>query len=167
MITGGLVKDDMNLGADQRSANYMGGAQEAGRGLIGQDDNFSQGLGFGDQAMSAAIKSKYNAKYNLGENRLAHEMKKAGQDDQIKKLQVTSQLASEEHQMNLQKEILRRKKIQAKKAARGQIIGQVLGITGAVAGGVIGAAAGGAGAPMGAMAGYQAGTALGGAVGSM
>jgi hypothetical protein len=120
----------------------------------------NQSLNYGDQALSSAIRNKYMGRYSQGERRLAQTMRSAGQDDYLKKLQVTADMASQEHQMNLQKEILRQKKAQAKKAARGQVLGTVLGITGAVAGGFVGGGAG-------AMAGYQLGSGIGGAAGSM
>lgn len=134
---------------------------QAGRGLLNTPDTMNQSLNYGDQAMSSAIRGKYMGKYSQGERRLAQTMRSAGQEDYIKKLQVTAELAGQEHQMNLQKEILRQKRAQAKKAARGQVIGTVLGITGAVVGGVTTMN------PAGAAAGYQLGAGIGGAAGSM
>lgn len=156
--TQGLVNDLRGDSAGATTQRYMQAGQEASRGLLNAPDNFNSGLNYGDQAMTKAIQAKHSQKYSMGEQRLAQTMRSAGQDDYLKKLQVTADLAGQEHQQNLQKEILRQKQAQANKAARGAVVGQVLGITGAVVGGVVsgGAAAG---------AGYMAGNALGNAIG--
>jgi len=159
----GLLKDNQGSSAAANTSNYMNAASEA-RGLLNAPDNFNRGMSYGDEAMSKAIRNKGSQKYSMGERRLANEMRKGGQDDYVKKLQITSQLANEEHQINVQKEIMRQKQEQARKAARGQVIGTVLGITGAVAGGMM---TGGAGAGAGAMAGYQIGSGVGNMAGGM
>ena len=158
--TQGLVNDLRGDSAGATSERYMAPGREAARGLLSAPDNFNSGLSYGDQAMTKAIQSKHAQKYSLGERRLAQTMNSAGQDDYLKKLQVTADMAGQEHQMNLQKEILRQKEAQANKRARGAVVGQVLGITGAI---VAGAYTGGAGAAAGYAAGNAAGNMIGGA----
>ncbi len=157
LATRGLVTD-----TPKGPQDYASGGIQAGRGLLEAKDNFNSGINYGDQAMSQAIKQKFGQKQQMGERRMAQEMRSAGQNDYLKKLQVVSQMADQEHQINVQKRILREKQEQAKKAARGAMVGQVLGIAGAVGGAMIP----GAGAA-GAVAGYQVGNAAGNAVGGM
>lgn len=142
-----------------RAANYSGGTDVA-RGLLNRPDHFSQSLGGGDPAMSAAIRSKYAGNFERSANRLNFDNVKNANADHLKKLEVATQMANEEHQMNFQKEMMRKKAAQAKAAMRGQLVGSVLGIVGGAAG------AGMGGGPAG-MAGGQAlgqgvGTAIGG-----
>lgn len=140
-------------------AEHYGGGIAQGQGLINRPDNFNQGLSFGDQAMSQAIKAKYQG-MNLAPQSMALESKRMAQDSHLNKLNMASQLAADEANMNLQKEILRQKKKQAQKAMRGQVIGSILGIGGAAAGVALGGAAGG-------MAGFAAGQGVGQAVGGL
>lgn len=160
--TQALVQDVSRDSASGMGSRYMDAGRSAGRGLLSSGpDTFSQNLGGSDQAMGQAIRAKYMQKYSQGERKLAHEMNKAGQNDYLKKLAVTSDLANQEHQLNVQKEMLKQKQKAAKKAARGQIVGQVLGIAGAVVGGVASL-----GNPAAIYAGYQVGNAAGNAAGS-
>lgn len=143
-----------------RAANYGSGTETA-RGLLNRPDTFSEGIGGGDPAMSQAIRAKYTSGFNRNVDRMnLQNLKKAG-DDHLKKLEVATQMANEEHKMNFEKEMARKKAAQAKAAMRGQLLGSVLGIVGGVAGGV---ATGGN--PMGIMAGAQLGSGTGQAIGS-
>lgn len=143
-------------------------AQNEAQGLINRPDNYSQGLSFGDQALSQAIRGKYIGQNAPQQERLKFESSKMARESHLNKLAMANQLAADEAQMNLQKEILRQKKKQAAKAARGQILGTVLGIGAGVGGAVLGgAASGGLGAAAGGMAGYQLGAGVGQAVGGM
>ena len=140
-----------------RFNNYAGG-NETARGLLNQPDNFTEGLGRGADPMQAAIRSKYNANYSRAQEHLNLNMLKNANADHLKKLEVATQLAGQEHEMNMQKELMRKKRAQASQMMRGQIIGSVLGIAGGVGGAALG------GAP-GAMAGYQIGSGTGQAMG--
>ncbi len=138
--------------------NYAQGAQSAGRGLLNSHDNFNSGLSYGDRATTAAIKSRYDRQYQQSENKLKLDVMKNAQSDHIRNLQVAGQAAGQEVALNKEKAILKWKKEQADKKARGQVIGTTLGIVG----GVVGAIYGG---PAGAGAGYALGSGVGSAVG--
>lgn len=138
---------------------YTSGNAEA-RGLLAQPENFNQGLSFGDRATSDAIKGKYMQSYAHKESQLNNKMLQSADQDHVRKLQNAANMAGEEVELNKQKEILRHKKAQAARAARGAVLGQVLGITAGVVAGVY---TGGAGAGAGYMAGNAAGNAIGGA----
>jgi hypothetical protein len=116
--------------------------------------------------LSQAIRSKYAGEFDRSMGRLKFDNVKAANTDHLKKLEVATQMANEEHAMNFQKEMQRKKMAQAKKAMRGQLVGSVLGIVGGVVGGVVaGAGTLGIGAAAGASAGYAAGQGLGQAIG--
>jgi hypothetical protein len=141
-----------------RHTDYMGGEQAA-RGLLNTPDSYSGGLSYGDSATRDAIRSKAFGGFEKAHAHLSIETLKNADQDHLKKLEVASSMANEEYQMNMQKEILRKKQAQAKQMARGALVGSVLGIVGGVTGGAAG------GAP-GAMAGYQLGSGVGNAAGS-
>jgi hypothetical protein len=158
------VTDFSNLAASdstaQRHSNYMGGT-EAARGLLNSPDSYSGGLSYGDSAVRDAIRQKGVGSFNQSQNRLSIETLKRADQDHVKKLEVASQMANEEFQMNMQKEILRKKQAQAKQMARGAMVGSVLGIVGAVGGASVpGAGVGGA------IAGNRLGEGFGTAIGS-
>jgi hypothetical protein len=140
------------------ASNYTGGTERA-RGLLNSTDNFSENLGGGANPMQDAIRQKYAGGFERNQNRVDFEALKGAKNDHLKKLQVATEMAGQEHQMNFEKEMQRKKMANAKAAMRGQIMASVLGI----AGGVGGAALGG---PAGAAAGYQLGSGTGQAVGS-
>ncbi len=141
--------------------SYTQGGVSAGRGLLNSPgtDKFNSGLSFGDQATTAAIKSRYSQQYDRGEGELKLEALKNAQSDHIRNLSVASQAAGQEVEMNKQKAILKWKIDQQNKKARGAILGTTLGIVGGVVAGVY---TGGTGTA----AGYAAGSAVGNAVGS-
>ncbi len=139
---------------------YTQDAKAAGRGLLNAPSNFNNSMSYGDQATSAAIKSRYDQQYNRSEKAIDLQAIRGAQEDHVRNLQVASQAAGQEVELNKQKAILKWKKEQADKVARGQILGTTLGIVG----GVVGAIYGG-GAP-GATAGYGIGSGVGNAVGS-
>lgn len=142
--------------------NYMGATPSA-VGLLNKTDNFSKGLGGGsDSAMQMAIRNKYAGEYHRKQERLNLDMLKNANTDHLRKLQTASDLAGQEHQLNMQKEIMRKKQAQAKQAMRAQLVGTVLGIVGGVAGGAM---TGGAGTGAGIMAGQALGTGVGTAIG--
>lgn len=140
-------------------AQKYGSAIQEGQGLINRPDNYNQGLSFGNQALSQAIRNKYQGQ-NLQPQAMALESRRMATESHLNKLNMASQLAADEANMNLQKEILRQKKKQAQRAARGQVLGAVLGIGGAIAGGAV---TGGNAA--GIMAGASAGQGVGQAMG--
>lgn len=141
-----------------RASNYNSGTETA-RGLLNRPDSFNAGLGGGDTAMSAAIRSKYAGNFERSVDRMSVSNLKAASADHLKKLEVAAQMAGEEHRMNVEKEMARKKAAQMKSAMRGQLVGSVLGIVGGVAGAVYGG-------PAGAMAGAQLGQGAGQAIGS-
>lgn len=138
--------------------DYTGGNAEA-RGLLNKPDNFNQGLSFGDRAQSDAIKSKYTQQYAHKESELNNKMLQNADADHVRKLQNASNLATEEIELNKQKQILQYKKQQASKAARGAVLGHVLGVVGGVTAGYFTA---GTGTGAGFAAGEAAGNAIGG-----
>lgn len=144
-------KDDANASsANQRTADYGAGMQTA-RGLIGPDTNFESRLG---NPMQEAIRTKYAREYDNTERALSAKLRRAGQDDHLKKLSVANQLAEEESVMNMRKAELERKKRAMKRQARAGVIGTALGLVGAAAGAAIGG-------PAGASAGYMIGAGTG------
>ncbi len=146
------------------ASSYGSGAGEA-RGLL-NSGNFNQGLSYGDSATSSAIKSRYMTSYGLGEKQLSLENIKNAQTDHLRNLNVATQAAGQEVEMNKQKALIKWQIEQQNKKARGAVLGTVLGITGAVVGGVVaGAGSLGVGAVGGAAAGYAAGNAAGNAIG--
>lgn len=154
----GLIESGQETG-QQAGQRYMQAGSEAGRGLLGREDNYNQGLAYGDRAISDAIKSKYMQQYGKAEKKLNTQVLLKADQDKVKELNLTSQLANEEVELNKQKDMLKWKKKQADKKARGNVLGTVLGIT---VGTVAGIYSGGSGAA----AGYAAGNAAGQAIGS-
>lgn len=140
-------------------ANQYNSGLSSGRGLLNQQSNTNQGLAYGDQATSDAIKSRYMKDYQRTENKIKLDNVRNAQEDHIRNLQMASNAAGQEVEQNKQKSILKWKIDQANKASRGQALGTVLGIVGGVAGGVTGGAAG-------AGAGFAAGSGIGNAYGS-
>lgn len=142
-----------------RAADYGSGTETA-RGLLNSGDNgFTAGLGGENQAMSQAIKAKYGGTFNRAQDRLNVDNLKNAKADHLKKLEVATQMATQEHQMNFEKEMQRKKMAQMAKAMRGQVVGSVLGIVGAGAGAFFGG-------PAGMMAGAALGQGAGQAIGS-
>lgn len=135
--------------------NYNQGSQNAS-GLMNDSGSFDRGLASQNPEMSA-IKQKYNTDFGRNQKRLSLSLMKQGEEDHLRKVQIANQMASEEMQINQQKEMLKWQRKQAKKMARAQTIGSVLGIVGAGAGlATTGTAAGG-------MVGYSIGQGVGGA----
>lgn len=154
----GLVNEGLNTSNHQVADKYNAGNQQA-RGLLNSPSNFNQGLNYGDQVQSDAIKSRYNQAYGRQEQSLTLKNMMNADQDHVKQLQAASQLAGQEVETNKQKALLKNKIEQANKRARGQMLGSILGITGAVGGAYLG---GGAGAGAGFQAGAAAGNAIGG-----
>ncbi len=141
--------------SNQDVANsYGGAAMAAGRGLLNAPNHTNNALSYGDQATSAAIKSRYDQKYTQQENGLKLDVMKNAQSDHLRNLQSATQMASQEVEQNRQKALLKWKIDQANKKARGEILGTTLGIVGGVVGGIYGG-------PAGAMGGYAAGQGVG------
>jgi len=136
--------------------SYSSGGQ--GQGLLNAHSNFDSSLGFSNPE-SDAIKSRYMPQFQRSEQQLSLDNIKGAQQDHIRNLQVATQAAGQEVELNKQKAILRNKIEQQNRAARGAVLGQTLGIVGGVVGAIYG------GAP-GAMAGYQLGSGAGNAIGS-
>lgn len=153
---GRLVKDSGNESTGSLQNKYLGGAEQTARGLLKADDSAEKRMGM--NPMSEAIKRKYNQKFSGEFERLKRDTMKGAQIDHMKKLEMASNLANEEHEFNMERERIKAEMKKARKAARGAILGNVLGI----AGGVVGAVYGG---PAGAAAGYQLGSGAGNAVG--
>ncbi len=144
----------------QVANSYAAPAQEASRGLLNSHDNFNNGLSYGDQATSAAIKSRYLPQQNQAANQLKIDTMKNADADHIRNLQTATAAAGQEVELNKQKALLKWKIDQADKKARGAILGTTLGIVGGVVAGVY---TGGTGAA----AGYAAGQGIGQAAGGM
>lgn len=152
---GDLVSDNRtNSGVAQ---DYMRGA-DVGKGLLTQNDTYGSGLAYGNP-MSQAIKQRAMSDYNSQYKDISNRALRAASEDHIRNLASATQMASEEVQMNRQKEMLKNQIDQANKRARGQVLGTVLGITGGIAGAYVGG-------PAGAAAGYSAGQGVGNMVGS-
>lgn len=153
----GLVKESGDETTGSLGQNYMQGVEKPARGLLKTDDSQEQRMGM--NPMSEAIKRKFNQNFNSNQRRLVHDTKMDAQVDHLKKLEVASNLASEEHAMNVEKDRVKKERARAKRAARGQVLGSVLGIAGGVVGAVYG---GGAGAMAGSALGQGVGNAVGG-----
>lgn len=156
---GGLINEGNSTDANKLAQNYGSGISE-GRGLLNRPDNFNQNTAYGDPATTGAIRAKYSQQYEQGARELSTKVMAQAHSDQIQKLTVASQLADQEVAMNKEKALLRDKKKQADRKARGQVLGHVLGIVGGVVAGIY---TGGAGAAAGFAAGEGAGNAIGGA----
>ncbi len=152
------VKEQVGQSNHDLANTYGQQAQTAGRGLLNSHDNFNNGLSYGDAATTAAIKGRYEQKYKQSENALSLDTMTKANADHIRNLQVATNAAGQEVEMNKQKAILKWKIQQAEKKARGAVVGNVLGIVG----GVVGAVYGG---PAGAGAGYALGQGVGTAAG--
>jgi len=121
-------------------------------GLLNQSDNMNQNLSFGDQALSTAIRGKYSKPFQVQQQGMQNKMKLDARNEHFEKVRVAHELASQEAQTNFQKELIKYKQKQQKRAQRQQLVGSVLGIVGGVAGGIMGGPAG----AKGGMAGGQA-----------
>lgn len=155
--TEGLINQGLTSTPEKEYQNLSQGTDTSG--LLTQPDNFNQGLSFGDQALSSAIRGKYSRPFQLEQSGLQNKMKLDARNEHFQKILTAHKMASEEAAMNFQKELLKYKQKQAKKAQRGQIVGQVLGLVGGVVGGVYGGAGGAAG---GMAAGNMVGNSAGG-----
>lgn len=165
------IHDNIDTGVHQTNAsvaeNYSSG-NAAARGLLNAPVQTNSNLAYGDQAMSRAIQSKYMNQFNRDQNQLNTSIMKNASADHIRNLQVATQSASQEVEMNKQKQLLAFKIREANRRARGSIIGNTLGIVGTVAGAVVGGMySGGLGTTAGAAAGGAAGNALGSGIGRM
>jgi hypothetical protein len=149
---GALVDEHGKQTNSSIAQGYMQGAG-VGKGLLNNPDQGNQNLAYGNP-MSTAIRQRYMGEYTQNMNEINNRVLRAASADHIRNLATTSQLASQEVEMNRQKELLKNQIDQANKRARGQVLGTILGIVG----GIGGAVAGGAG---GAMAGYQLGQGAG------
>lgn len=155
----GLIGEENTTSANTLAGDYSSGISE-GRGLLNRTDNFNKNLSYGDPATTNAIRSKYSHQYENASRELTAQTMRQAHSDKIQKLTVASQLADQEVQLNKEKALLKDKKKQADRRARGQVLGHVLGIVGGVVAGVY---SGGAAAPAGFAAGEAAGNAIGGA----
>lgn len=151
--TEGLIKSGLNSTPEQEVANFSQGTDTSG--LLNQDSGMNQNLSFGDQALSSAIKGKYSRPFQVQQQGLQNSIKLDARNAHFEKMLTAHHLANEEANLNFQKEMIKYKQKQAKKAQRGAVIGQVLGLTGAIVGTVYG------GGPAGGMAGGAAGQQIG------
>lgn len=136
------------------------GSGGAGRSMLNVPNRFDQGLGSSNDVQMAAIRNRYMPQFDRQERQLNLDNLKAAGTDRIRNLQVATQAASEEVQLNKQKAILKDKIEKAQRAARGAVLGHVLGIVGGVVGGI--ATMGTVGVAGGFAAGEAAGQAIGG-----
>jgi hypothetical protein len=148
--TQGLINQGLNSTADQSYQSISQGTEQSG--LLNQPDN-SEGLGMAP--MSEAIRSKYSKPFHMQQQRQQQKMKLDARNEHFAKVEMAHQLANEEANLNFQKELIKYKQKQAKRAQRMAVINSVLQLGGMVAGTV----AGGPGA--GTMAGGAAGTMAG------
>lgn len=152
--TEGLIRQGMESTPEQEYSRISQGVDDS-RGLLTQQDNTNQGLAYGDEALSSAIRGKMSKGYNVARSGLENKMKLDARNEHQAKLMTAHQMANEEANLNFQKEMIKYKQKKMKQAQRQQLIGQVLGLTGAVVGGVYGG-------PAGAAAGGAAGNMVGG-----
>ncbi len=141
-------------------ATDYGKGSEGARGLLTQPSHFNSGLSYGDQATSDAIRARYMPQFNRQQSELKLENIKNAASDHIRNLQVATDAAGQEVEMNKQKAMLKWKIEQQNRAARGAILGTTLGIIG----GVVGTVYSGGNVAVGAAA-YQAGSGAGQAIG--
>lgn len=151
--TEGLINQGMQSTPEQSYGQLSQGVGDS-RGLLNQQDNFNQGMAYGDQALSSAIRSKYSKPYNVQMSGLDNKMKLDARNAHFEKIRTAHQMANEEANLNFQKELIKYKQKKQKQAQRSALIGQTLGIVGAAVGGAYGgpagaAAGGGAGQMMG------------------
>lgn len=154
--TEGLIKKGMDSTADKEYQNISQGTDTSG--LLNGGSGFNDGLNFGNDAMTQAIRQKYSKPFQVQQQGLQNKMKLDARNEHFTKIHTAHQLANEEANLNFQKEMIKYKQKMQKKAMRGQIISTVLSLGGAVAGGVVGG-------PVGAMAGYGGGAMAGQAIG--
>ncbi len=152
--TQGLIQQGFDSTPDQAYGELSRGVGDS-RGLLNQPDNFNQGLSYGNDAMSSAIRSKYSRPFEVQQSGLENKMKLDARNVHFKKLETAHQLANEEANMNFQKELIKYEQKKQKRAQRGALIGQVLGLVGGVVGGVYG---GPAGSAVGGTAGQSVGS---------
>lgn len=146
--TQGLINEGMTSTPEKEYQALSQGTDTSG--LLNQPDNFNQGLGYGYEAMSQAIRSKYSQPYQIQMQGMQNKMQLDARNAHFQKVLTAHHLASEEASMNFQKEMIKYKQKVAKRAQRQQLIGSVLGL----AGGIVGSVYGG---PAGGMAGQAAG----------
>lgn len=149
--------NEYGRGSNQSLADSF--SSGAGRGLLSSRNNFDQDTGFGHSAEMDAIRGRYMPQFDRQEKQLKLDNLKAAGMDRIRNLQVATEAAGQEVQMNKQKTILKDKIEKAQRAARGAVLGHVLGIVGGVVAGYFTA---GTGAAAGFAAGEAAGQAIGG-----
>ena len=144
--TEGLINQGMTSTPEQSYQSFSEGTDTSG--LLNRSDNFDQGMGF--NPMSEAIKQKYSRPFQLNQDKLQNKMKLDARNEHFAKIEMAHNLASQEASTNFQKELLKYKQKQQKRAQRQAIIGSVLGLGGGIAGAAMG---GPAGAGMGMSAG--------------
>lgn len=149
-----VTQGAMNATLGSEQAAYQ---PSSTRGLLADDGSFDKGLSMSPDL--AAVRSRSQRDFNQNERKLNADVKMNARNSYFERLANATDLASQESQMNFQRELMRRKAKEAKKQARGAMIGSVLGIVGGVAGTVFGGPAGG-------MVGMQAGSAVGNQMGS-
>ncbi len=155
--TEGLIKQGMESTPEKEYASLSQGTDYSG--LLNQPDTFNQGLSYGDQGMSDAIKQKYSRPFNVQQQGMQNKMKLDARNEHFAKIKMAHDLAGQEANTNFQKEMVKYKQKQAKQQQRTAIIGSVLGLVGSVVGGIYGG-------PGGASAGGAAGNAAPGLVSS-
>lgn len=156
--TEGLIKQGFESTPDQAYGQLSQGVGDS-KGLLTQDDNFNQGLSYGDQALTSAIRSKFSKPHNIQMSGMENKMKLDARNAHFAKIQTAHQLANEEANLNFQKELIKYKQKKQKQAQRSALIGQTLGLVGGVVGGIYGGPAGAAGGMAG---GQMVGSQLGG-----
>ncbi len=141
--TESLIKQGFESTPDKAYGQLSAGTDTSG--LLSQSDNMNQGLSFGDQGLSQAIRSRYSRPFQAQQSGLQNKMKLDARNEHFEKIRVAHELANQEAQTNFQKEMIKYKQKMAKRAQRQQIVGSVLGLTGGVIGGMMGGPAGAAG----------------------
>jgi hypothetical protein len=127
-----IIDDGMNSTVEKEHGMLSQGSDTSG--LLGQNDNFNSGLGYGDNAMSSAIRNKYSQGYNTQMSGMGNKMQLDARNAHSQKILTAHNMASEEANLNMQKEMIKYKQKQMKKAQRGQIVGNVLGLVGSFLG---------------------------------
>lgn len=153
----GANVNEYSRGTNQSLADSF--HSNAGRGLLAAPDTFDRTSNFGNGAERDAIRNRYMPQFDRQEKQLNLDNIKGASMDRLRNLQVATEAAGQEVQMNKQKAVLKDKIEKAQRAARGAVLGHVLGIVGGVVAGVY---TGGAGAAGGFAAGEAAGQAIGG-----
>lgn len=153
--TEGLIQAGLNSNPEQEQQALSAGVHDSA-GLLNQSDNMNSGLSYGDQALSSAIRNKYSTPFRMQQQGLDNRIKLDARNAHFEKMLTAHQLASQEAQLNFQKELIKYKQKMAKRQQRQQLVGQTLGLVGAIAGGAMGGPAGAGG-----------GMAAGGAAGTM